>query len=534
MIAVNPHMSLAPASLPPAVEMIGVSKHFGSLIALDNISCTVQPGSFHALLGGNGAGKSTLVKCLMGFYQATSGSFVIGGKPVEINTTRDARQQGIGMVYQHFTLVPNMTVAENLVLSRDNVPMVIDWKKETKELTAFMDSMPFRMPLNEPVRTLAAGQKQKLEILKQLYLKTRIMILDEPTSVLTPQEADEVLGMVHGMTREKKLSVLIITHKFREVMSFADECTILRQGKFAGAGKIKDLTPAQMAEMMIGSEQTAKLATRTYDVEPVKKLVLKDLCANDDIGMPALNKINLTVHAGEIVGIAGVSGNGQSKLVEVLAGQRAPTSGNVIVNGHRYHAQRHEIRKHGLYILPEEPLKNACVPGMSVGHNVAFREYDRHPLIRGKFFLHGGAMRRMARDLITRYRVKTPSTETPIRNLSGGNVQRAVLARELSTSVNVLICANPCFGLDFAAVADIRAQIVDARNRGAAVLLVSEDLDEVFELSDRILVMFHGELVHEVAAALADIRVIGRHMAGHDEQPSERGSSILTAEVTAP
>ena len=319
------------------------------------------------------------------------------------------------------------------------------------------------------------------------------------------------------MTREKKLSVLIITHKFREVMAFADECTILRQGKFAGAGKIKDLTAPQMAEMMIGSEQTAKLAARTHDVNPVKKLVLKDLCANDDIGMPALNKVNLTVHSGEIVGIAGVSGNGQSKLVEVLAGQRPVTGGGIVVNGHRYHAQRHEIRKHKLYILPEEPLKNTCVPGMSVGQNLAFREYDRPPLRRGGIFVHGSAMREMAHDLIKRYRVKTPSADTPIRNLSGGNVQRAVLARELSTDVNVLICANPCFGLDFAAVADIRAQIVDARNRGAAVLLVSEDLDEIFELSDRIVVMFHGELVHEVASALADIRVIGRHMTGHGE-----------------
>jgi simple sugar transport system ATP-binding protein len=453
----------------------------------------------------------------MGFYQATSGTFIIDGKPVAIKATRDARQHGIGMVYQHFTLVPNMTVAENLVLSRDDVPAIINWKNEITELRKFMQTTPFFIPLEAPVRSLAAGQKQKLEIVKQLYLKTKVMILDEPTSVLTPLEADEVLGMVHGLTREGKLSVLIITHKFREVMAFADEVTILRQGKFAGAGKVKDLTPAQMAEMMIGSETTAKLAARLDGIEPIKKLELRNLCANDDIGLSAIKNLNLTVHAGEIVGIAGVSGNGQSKLVEVLAGQRQPTGGLVIVNGHRYHAQRHEIRKHRLYILPEEPLKNACVPGMSVGHNVSFREYDRHPLTRGKLFLHGGAMRRMARDLIARYRVKTPSTETPIRNLSGGNVQRAVLARELSTDVNVLICANPCFGLDFAAVADIRAQIVDARNRGAAVLLVSEDLDEIFELSDRIFVMFHGELVHEVSSALKDIRMIGAHMAGHAE-----------------
>jgi ABC-type uncharacterized transport system ATPase subunit len=502
---------------PPKIEMVGITKRFGPLVALDNISMTVHPGTFHALLGGNGAGKSTLVKCLMGYYLATEGKFLIDGKETEIQTTRDARQHGIGMVYQSFTLVPNMTVAENLVLSRPDVPAIINWKQEIDELRKFMKTTPFFIPLDAPVRTLAAGQKQKLEIVKQLYLKTRIMILDEPTSVLTPQEADEVLGMVHGLTREKKISVLIITHKFREVMNFADECTILRQGKFAGAGRITELKPAQMAEMMIGSEQTAKLAARTDTTEQVKKLELRELCANDDIGMPALRNLNMTVHAGEVVGIAGVSGNGQSKLVEVLAGQRPATGGSIVVNGFRYQAQRHEIRKHKLYILPEEPLKNTCVPGMSVGQNLAFREYDRPPLRRGGMFVHKGAVRRMAHDLIQRYRVKTPSADTPIRDLSGGNVQRAVLARELSTSVNVLICANPCFGLDFAAVADIRAQIIDARNRGAAVLLVSEDLDEIFELSDRIFVMFHGELVHEVAAADADIRVIGRHMAGHGE-----------------
>jgi simple sugar transport system ATP-binding protein len=503
---------------PPKIEMIGVSKRFGPLVALDDISMTVHPGSFHALLGGNGAGKSTLVKCLMGYYLATEGKFLIDGQETTIKTTRDARQHGIGMVYQHFTLVPNMTVAENLVLSRDDVPAIINWKHEIAELRKFMKTTPFFIPLEAPVRTLAAGQKQKLEIVKQLYLKTRVMILDEPTSVLTPQEADEVLAMVHHLTRQNKLSVLIITHKFREVIAFADECTILRQGKFAGAGRIKTLTAHQMAEMMIGSEQTTKLAARAEVADRTPKLKVRKVCANDDLGLPALKHIDLTVHAGEIVGIAGVSGNGQSRLVEVLAGQRPLTGGDIVVNGHRYHAQRHEIRRHKLYILPEEPLRNACVPGMSVGHNLSFRGYDERHHTVGLWFLNARALRRKARELIQRYRVKTPSTETPIRNLSGGNVQRAVLARELSGGVNVLIAANPCFGLDFAAVADIRAQIIDARNRGAAVLLVSEDLDEIFELSDRIVVMFHGELVYETPAAEADIRVIGRHMAGHGEE----------------
>jgi general nucleoside transport system ATP-binding protein len=365
------------------------------------------------------------------------------------------------------------------------------------------------------VRALAAGEKQKLEILKQLYLRNRILFLDEPTSVLTPQEADEVLGMLKRMTEAGELSVLTITHKFREVMKFADEVTVLRTGKFAGKGLVRDLSPQAMAEMMIGSEQITRMADRVEKPPSEPLLHIEGLHALDETGVAALADLDLTVRGGEIVGIAGVSGNGQSELVEVLAGQRRRTQGNVRVHGKAYTATRAEIFEHKMYCLPEEPLKNTCVPQMSVAQNMAFRSFDRHPLSMAGFFLNGSTIRKMAEDLIARYRVKTPGPDTPIRDLSGGNVQRAVLARELSGSVEVLVAANPCFGLDFAASADIRAQIMAARNRGAAVLLVSEDLDEVFELSDRIVVMFDGRFVYETSAAEADISIIGRYMAGH-------------------
>lgn len=503
---------------PPRIELRQITKRFGPLTVLDNVSMVVPPGSFHALLGGNGAGKSTLVKCLMGYYLADSGDFIVHESQELIRSTREARRLGIGMVYQHFTLVPNMTVAENLVLSRDDVPMLIHWKKEIEQLEEFMAGMPFKVPLNVPVRTLAAGEKQKLEILKQLYLKTRILILDEPTSVLTPQEADDVLGMVHQMTREKKISVILITHKFQQVMQFADECTILRLGKRVGGGSIRDMTPAQMAELMVGSEPTAKLAARTNGHPHKALLTIEEICAEDETGLPAIMDITLQVNAGEIVAITGVSGNGQSELVEVLAGQRTPTAGKMTVNGKPYSARRTEMRAHRVFCLPEEPLKNACVPDMGVGHNMALRNYDVSPFALGGFWLRHKNIRKAAWDLIKRYKVKTPSPETQIRDLSGGNVQRAVLARELSGEVNVLVAANPCFGLDFAAVADIRAQIMAARNRGAAVLLVSEDLDEVFELADRILVMFDGQIVYETASDAADLKTIGRYMAGHTHE----------------
>ena len=500
----------------PGLSATGVIKRFGSLLALDNVSMTVQPGTMHALLGGNGAGKSTLVKCIMGYYLPDEGQIALGNKPVTIRNPREALRLGIGMVYQHFTLVPNMTVAENLVLSRGKVPAVIDWKKEYEQLRAFMRTTPFFIPIGAKVSSLAAGQKQKLEICKQLYLKNKVLFLDEPTSVLTPAEADELLSMLKLRTQSGELTVLMITHKFREVMKFADEVTVLRTGRLAGKGLVKDLTPADMSAMMIGSE-TTRTAARADNARGAALLHIDGIEALDDNGLKALENLQLSVHAGEIVGIAGVSGNGQSKLVEVLAGQRPAVSGQVRVHGEPYFASRAEIRKHRVNCLPEEPLKNTCVGNMSVAQNMVLRNFDQHPHAILNFFLNKGAIRRAAQNLIHRYRVKTPGPETPIRDLSGGNVQRAVLARELSEKVDVLIAANPCFGLDFAAAAEIRAQIIEARNRGAAVLLVSEDLDEIFELSDRIVVMFHGKFVYETTADKADIAIIGRHMAGHAE-----------------
>lgn len=492
-----------------------MSKHFGTLIALDNVSLHLKPGSFHALLGENGAGKSTLVKCIMGFYSPTSGAVLIDSNPVKIANPRDAHHYGIGMVYQHFTSVPAMTVAENLVLSRYESKALINWKDELEELQAFMDASPFRVPIDVPIAQLAAGQKQKLEILKQLYLKSRILILDEPTSVLTPAEADEVLGLLREQVTDGKLSVLMISHKFREVMAFTDEITVLRKGKFAGSGLVKDLTVPEMAEMIMGEKKEPTPVNKVDDLEKVSVLEVRDLHANKDNGVEAVSGINLTVHSGEIVGIAGISGNGQRELVEVLAGQREPTSGKIWVNGEPYSATRAEMFKHKVFALPEEPLKNACVPHMSVAENMALRTFDRPPQAKG-IMLILNAIRNMAVGLIHQFSVKTPSPETPVGNLSGGNVQRAVLARELSADhIKLLIAANPCFGLDFNAVDFIHTQIVDARNRGVAVLLVSEDLDELLKLSDRLIVISGGKFVYDSPTSEADFGAIGTSMAGH-------------------
>jgi simple sugar transport system ATP-binding protein len=513
-------VSDSPLPEPPtkaiSVEALGMTMRFGGFTALDDVSIKVPAGSFHALLGENGAGKSTLVKCMMGFYQPTAGQMAVEGKEEHINSPRDAAALGLGMVYQHFTLVPSLTGAENLVINRADAPSIIDWSKERAALAAFMQTMPFRVPLDAPVSTLAAGEKQKLEIIKQLYLGRRFIVLDEPTSVLTPGEADEVLGHVRRMTTGGELTVLMISHKFNEVMTFADDVTVLRKGKWAGGGKVADLDHKAMAAMMIGDQKIATIdARQPVAANAASVLTAEHIKALDRSGLKSINIGGLTVHAGEIVGIAGISGNGQKEFLEVLAGQRQRETGEIDVKGAPYGATRGEARALNVRFIPEEPLRNACAPRMTVADNLAFRTFDLDKRGQQSFWVDAGAIRRNAERLIARFKVKTASLDTPIASLSGGNVQRAVLARELTGEVDVLIVANPCFGLDFAAVADIRARIMQARNAGAAVLLVSEDLDELLELSDRILVMSEGAIVYETPIAAADSRVIGQHMAGH-------------------
>jgi simple sugar transport system ATP-binding protein len=499
----------------PSLQTVGMSKSFGSLRALDDVSIKVPAGSFHALLGENGAGKSTLVKCIMGFYTPDKGQLILDDAEVQVRNPRDAQALGVGMVYQHFTLAPALSAAENLVVSRADAPSVINWRAERRALDQFLQRMPFRVPLDRPVSSLAAGEKQKLEILKLLYLNQRFLILDEPTSVLTPGEADEILGLLRGMTQRGEITVMMISHKFREVEAFCDAFSVLRRGAKVGEGEVGVVSPREMAKMMIGDAVVRPAAGRAPAPPKNATLEIAGLTVEGDEGRDKVVDFNLKVKGGEIVGIAGVSGNGQSELVEALTGQRPVKRGQVLIDDKDFEPKRDHFARFKVFGLPEEPLKNATVPVMSVAENMAFRDFDKPPVASLSFWLSPGPMRARARDLIGRYNVKTPSTETPIRDLSGGNVQRAVLARELSQEVDVLIVANPCFGLDFASVADIRAQIVEQRNRGAAVLLVSEDLDEILELADRIAVMSGGHVAFETPAAGADRTTIGRHMAGH-------------------
>ncbi|MGQ4274015.1 ABC transporter ATP-binding protein [Terrihabitans sp. B22-R8] len=518
LAAIRPAESPAPAAVHsrPLLEAIGLTKTFGSFTALEGVSIALHPGTFHALLGENGAGKSTLVKCILGYYRPDSGDVVLSGREVEINSPRDARRLGLGMVYQHFTLVPAMTVLENLVMAGANVPRVVDWRAERTKLAAFMETMPLKVPLDTPVHRLSAGERQKTEILKQLYLGSRVLVLDEPTSVLTPNEAEKVLSFLRAQASETGMAVLLITHKFAEVTGFCDHVSVLRKGRLVGGGRVDALSVDEMARLMIGERQLTEAPERAASAPAQPVLRMERL----EAGLPgtrgAISIESLGVAPGEIVGIAGISGNGQTTLVEVLSGQTPIASGALKVGGVPYRATRAEAQRLKVRCLPEEPLRNACVGRMSVSDNLAFRTFDRSETGAPLRLLDRRRMRSEAERLIAAYSVKTQSPSSPIATLSGGNVQRAVLARELQGETDLLVVANPCFGLDFGAVADIRAQLMAARNRGTAVLLVSEDLDEVIALSDRILVLFEGRVVMETAGgAAADPFAIGRAMAGH-------------------
>ncbi len=529
-----------------ALSTYKLTKRFGAFTALDDVSIEVHPGTVHALLGENGAGKSTLVKALVGYHVAEEGAVLVDGREVAITSPVLARHMGIGMVYQHFTVVPGMTVAENLLLAKGELPAIIPWRQVRQELMAFMDTTPFKLDLDARPMDLSAGEKQKLEILKQLFLKPRLLILDEPTSVLTPQEADEVLGALRDRAHAGEVSIIMISHKFREVMEVADDVSVLRRGKLMGSHRVADTSPALLgAEMMglgaVAASDDAKAAganasaanevslhREPMPVDAALRLRVKDLVVLGDRGEQAVHGLNVQVSAGEIVGIAGVSGNGQRELMEALVGQRERDSGQVWMADEPYHARREQNQRLNVRSLPEEPLRNACVGDLSVAMNMGLRRFDQAPAARFGW-LRGGVLREQAKALIAAYRVKTQGEGAPIKSLSGGNVQRAVLAREFDGKVDVLLVSNPVFGLDFAAVSEIHGRIMAVRNQGGAVLLVSEDLDELLKLADRIVVMSEGRIVHSCDAREADRHVLGAFMGGAEHDHGKQTVSMPEA-----
>ena len=521
--AQRPSGSVASGAL--ALETRALTKRFGAFTALAGVTLKVAPGSVHALLGANGAGKSTLVKCIAGALRPDGGSIAIDGRERAGLTPALARSLGIGMVYQHFTLAPTMSVAENLLLAGGRLPAVIDWPKARARLAAFLATTPFKLALDATPASLSAGEKQKLELLKQLYLKPRLLILDEPTAVLTPREAGELLAFVRAVAGRGECTVLLISHKLREVMAYADQVTVLRQGERVHDGAVARTTPLELAEAMVGGARAAAVvaegaarARAAGDPAAPIALEVSALVALGDRGAVAVRDLSLAVRRGEILGIAGVAGNGQRELVEAIVGQRPRAGGSVRVAGRPYFGRRAENRALGVRALTDEPLRNASVGALGVAANMALRDFDEPPLSRqllpGIGWLRLALWRARARQWMAAYAIEAGSETAPLQTLSGGHVQRTLLARELAGARSVLIAVNPVAGLDVAAVREVHARIAEVRARGTAVLMVSEDLDELLALCDRIVVMSEGLIVFETPAAAADRATIGAHMGG--------------------
>ncbi len=490
------------------VDMQSICKRFGDLIANDHVSFQLQKGEIHALLGENGAGKTTLMRILYGLYHPDSGVIKINEQPVSIHSPKDAIRLGIGMVTQHFALVPPLTVAENIVLGYDN-PFVLKQSQIDADVREASKRFGMEIDPKEIVRHLSVGQRQRVEILKALYRNARVLILDEPTAVLIPQEVETLFETLNRLKAEG-LSVIFISHKLHEVTQITDRVTVLRDGKAIGTVNTADITQQELAAMMVGRESFG--VTRQVSADTPKHAVfeLVNLCANDDKKIPALKNISLTIHQGEILGIAGVGGNGQKELAETVCGVRPVTGGKMLVAGQDVTGKSPtDLNRVGVGRVPEDRHEGMVIH-LTVTENLVLEhlaEFTNRGTIDHK------AVRTYAEGLIEKYQIKAKPNDIT-RTLSGGNMQKVLLARVLSREPKVIIVPQPTRGLDVGATDYVRQQLLEQRQRGAAIMLISEDLDEILALSDRIAVMYEGEIVGVLPAAEATPERLGLLMSG--------------------
>lgn len=490
------------------VKMQSITKRFGDVIANDHVNFQLKKGEVHALLGENGAGKTTLMRILYGLYHPDSGVIKVKEQPVVIHSPKDAIQLGIGMVTQHFALVPPLTVAENVVLGYQNSFVLNQTQIEESVAEA---ARRFGIEINPKaiVRHLSVGQRQRVEILKALYRNAEVLILDEPTAVLIPQEVDALFETLEHLKQEG-LSVIFISHKLHEVTQITDRVTVLRDGKVVGTVNTADVTQKELAAMMVGREAfgVSRPDTAASAQKPVLELV--NLCANDDKHLPVLKNVSLTVYEGEILGIAGVGGNGQKELAETICGVRQPTAGKIMVEGQDVTGKSpSELTKAGLGRIPED-RHEGLVQQLTVTENIVLEhldEFTRNGVLDHK------AIRHYANELIQQFQIKAKPNDLT-RTLSGGNMQKVLLARVLSRQPKVIIAPQPTRGLDISATDYVRQQLLEQRQRGAAILLISEDLDEILALSDRIAVIYEGEIVGTLPAAEATPERLGLLMSG--------------------
>lgn len=494
------------------LETKKLTKRFGSVLANDAISLEAKKGEIHCILGENGAGKTTLAECLYGYYRPEAGEIHLAGKRVNIESPSDAIRLGIGMVHQHFVLVRPLTVLENIVVGTAAASPILDMRPARNRLQGLCSDYGLNLDLSAKIWQLSVGQQQWVEILKALFVGVDLLILDEPTAVLTPQEADNLFDILNRMKAEG-LSIIFITHKLREVMQVSDRVTVLRRGRRVATVQTRDVTRASLAEMMVGREVIFRVEKGETDVGPAM-LEVEGLRVLDDRGQEALKGISFGVHEGEIVGIAGVSGNGQRELFEAIVGVRQPIQGSVSLEGQEITGRKpRQIAELGIAHIPEDRLSEALIPDFSVAENLILGlHHDR--FFRGGLLLEPKAVDQFSKNCIQEFGIVTPDAEQRTRNLSGGNLQRVILARELSTNPKCLVANQPTRGLDVGAIEYVHRRLIEQQRDGVGVLLFSEDLDEVLSLADRILVLFKGAVVGELEAEYATREQIGLLMAG--------------------
>jgi ABC-type uncharacterized transport system ATPase subunit len=511
--AQGPSSTLAPyPSATPLLAVQGITKAFPGVIANDQVTLDVRAGEVHALLGENGAGKTTLMNVLYGIYQPEAGEILVRGRPVRVRSPKDAIALGIGMVPQHVLLVRRHTVAENVALALPEEEFLFPARRIERQISNLGERYGLAADPRARVWELSASEQQRVEILKALIRGAEILILDEPTSVLTPQEAQSLFEVLRRMKREGH-AIIFITHKLDEVTAIADRVTVLRGGQVVGTLPMRGVDKGMLARMMVGRDVQFELR-RTPRTPGAPVLSVEGLTARSDRGTLALRGVSFTVYEGEILGIAGVAGNGQRELVEALTGLR-PAAGGTARVGDRDIANRsaREVLDAGVAHIPEDRLRLGVVPGMSVAENLVLRRYRDPPFSRGPI-LQLGAVRAFAQEMIAAYEIATPGPDAPTRQLSGGNIQRLILGRELSGAPRVIIAAHPTSGLDVSATEQIHTLLLRRRDAGAAILLVSEDLDEILALSDRVAVLFRGEVAGTVPADEATAERIGLLMMG--------------------
>jgi ABC-type uncharacterized transport system ATPase subunit len=508
------------------LELRGITKRFPGVIANRDISLTIEPGEIHALLGENGAGKTTLMNVLFGLYQPDEGQILIDGKPVAFHDPGDAIAAGIGMVHQHFMLVPVFTVTENVMLGVESVRgafgQQLDRAAARKRIVEISDAHNLRVDPDALVEDLPVGVRQRVEIIKTLYRRSDLLVLDEPTAVLTPQEDEELFEIMRSL-QASGTSIVFITHKLNEAMEIADPITVLRSGRLVGTTTPREATLESLASMMVG-----RPVSLVVDKDPARPgevvLGIENLVVRDDRGHVMVDGLSLEVRAGEIVAIAGVQGNGQTELVEAITGLRAPIAGQVRIEGRLVPLQPRPILEAGVAHVPEDRLEEGCVPAFSIAENLVLNTYYREPFSKG-LQLERHAIQEQAIELVRDFDVRTPSIFNPVGNLSGGNQQKVIVAREFSRPIHLLVAAQPTRGLDVGSIEYIHRRIVQKRDEGAAVLIVSTELDEVFALADRIAVMYQGKIVDVLDPEQATPQQLGLLMGG------SRPVSIAEAEA---